>query len=87
MHECPANVDVLTSNQTSSQSWTEPMFTDPHGFDVLVTTNYPTPTYEFPWGEFAVQYTAVKPSNGLRRECVFNITIKRMHKLILTRNM
>ena len=87
MNGCPTDVDVLTSNLTSLQSWNEPIFTDPLGFYITVTTNYPTPTYEFPWGEFTVQYSAVKPSNGLRTECTFNITIKRKTNLIMHRHI
>lgn len=73
---CPADRNILTSNLTNIQSWIEPNITDPHGTKVHITKNYVKSSYEFPWGEFTILYTGVKPSNGLRAECKFNITVK-----------
>lgn len=74
---CPNNIEAFVSNMTSFQTWTEPTFYDPHGSDVVVSMNYPESRSEFPWGVFSVQYSAVKPSNGLSSECTFNVSVKR----------
>jgi len=58
------------------------VFTDPHGFNISVTSNYEESEYEFPWGEFVVQYHAVKPSNGMTTECSFTRAVKRMVFLV-----
>ena len=77
---CPGDRNILTSDLYSRQYWSEPSITDPHGKMVHVTKNYQKSVFEFPWGEFTVQYSAVKPSNGLRAECKFNISVKRKCK-------
>lgn len=74
---CPTDRHVLTSNMTSFQTWNEPSFSDPHGLEIKITKNYLTTSFEFPWGEFTVQYSALKPSNGMKAECLFNISVKR----------
>ncbi|KAH3713149.1 neurogenic locus notch homolog protein 3-like [Dreissena polymorpha] len=73
---CPKHKTTNVTSMTSNQTWTEPVFKDPHGFNVTVSKNYPLSSYEFPWGVHTVQYTAVKPSNGLSAECTFVITVK-----------
>ncbi|WAR06503.1 SNED1-like protein [Mya arenaria] len=55
---CPDDRTIIVSQMTSTQTWMEPTFYDPHGFEVKVTKNYPISTYEFPWGVYTVQYTA-----------------------------
>ncbi|XP_060571634.1 sushi, von Willebrand factor type A, EGF and pentraxin domain-containing protein 1-like [Ruditapes philippinarum] len=73
---CPEDRMIITENMTSLQTWDEPVFEDPHGTSVHVTNNYPTNSHEFPWGEFYIHFTAVKPSNGFRTECKFKISVK-----------
>ncbi|XP_060568382.1 sushi, von Willebrand factor type A, EGF and pentraxin domain-containing protein 1-like [Ruditapes philippinarum] len=73
---CPADRNIVTSDLTSRQNWSEPNITDPHGTQVVITKNYQKSEFVFPWGEFTIQYSAVKPSNGLRAECKFNISVK-----------
>ena len=79
MQGCPADRNIVTSNLTSTQIWTKPNITDPHGKPVTITTNYQKSEFTFPWGEFTVQYSAVKPANGLRVECLFKISVKRKY--------
>ncbi|XP_053381798.1 sushi, nidogen and EGF-like domain-containing protein 1 [Mercenaria mercenaria] len=74
---CPVDRNIMTSNLTSRQTWSEPKITDPHGTNVSVTKNYQTNSFEFPWGEFTIQYSAVKISNGLKAECKFTISVTR----------
>ncbi|KAH3752975.1 hypothetical protein DPMN_187602 [Dreissena polymorpha] len=76
MQGCEADREVFVSNMTSVQTWGVPVFLDPHGFEVVVTSNYRSNSFEFPWGVHTVQYAAVKSSNGLTAECTFNIRIK-----------
>jgi len=78
MTGCPVDRLVHVTELTRNESWTAPEFSDPHGFDISVTSNYEKSEYEFPWGEFVVQYHAVKPSNGMTAECNFAIAVKRM---------
>ncbi|KAH3713150.1 sushi, von Willebrand factor type A, EGF and pentraxin domain-containing protein 1-like [Dreissena polymorpha] len=73
--KCPENRTTFVSTMTSNQTWMEPDFHDPHGFEVVVTKNYPVNSFEFPWGVHIIQYFAVKPSNGLSVECTFEMSI------------
>ena len=83
MTGCPVDRLVHVTELTRNVSWTAPGFSDPHGFNISVTSNYKESDYEFPWGEFVVQYSAVKPSNGMTAECNFTIAVKRRsHSLI-----
>lgn len=74
---CPSDKHITTSNMTHTLTWTEPKFSDPHGREVTVSKNYQNNTFDFPWGEFTVQYTAVKPFNGLTESCLFKVSVKR----------
>lgn len=76
VHGCPENRTILTANMKSFQTWEVPNITDPHQEQLEITTNYRNNSYEFPWGNFIVQYHAVKPSNGLTAECTFAISVK-----------
>ncbi|WAQ94731.1 SNED1-like protein [Mya arenaria] len=72
---CPTNKAILVTTMTTNQTWTEPVFTDPHGFGIEISKNYQNSSFEFPWGKFAIQYIATKPSNGMTKECTFWITV------------
>lgn len=56
------------------------MFTDPFGNSIDITANYPQAEFDFPWGDFVVQYLAVKVNNGLPAECTFNVSIRRKYR-------
>ena len=83
MTDCPSSIAVNATDTTKYVSWTEPSFIDPFGNDLDITNNYPSPSYDFPWGDFTVQYTATKLNNGLQQECVFNISVRRKLSYVL----
>ncbi|XP_021345012.1 protein jagged-1-like, partial [Mizuhopecten yessoensis] len=76
MTDCPSNMKLFVTTPTVNVNWSIPVFTDPMGTYLKLTHNYPVNRWEFPWGDFTVQYSALKPSNGLNTECLFNITIR-----------
>lgn len=76
MTDCLRDIAVFSKEPTVFVNWTTPSFFDPLGTNIQVTTNYPAGSGTFPWGDFIAQYVALKPSNGLRTECTFNITIR-----------
>ncbi|XP_060063504.1 neurogenic locus notch homolog protein 1-like [Ylistrum balloti] len=76
MTDCPTNMNLFVSKPTVSINWSIPIFTDPMGTDLKVTNNYPINHWSFHWGDFTVQYSALKRTNGLSTECIFNITIR-----------
>ena len=82
---CSEDIDIKSSEDITFFNWTAPSFYDPAGKPITVTTNYPTNNFNFSWGDFKVQYVALKPSNGLRKECVFNLKIRR--KFIHSQNI
>ena len=67
----------FSSEAMTFLNWTAPTFTDPVGKPIEISTNYPQNSYTFPWGDFDVQYVALKPSNGMRTSCVFSLKIRR----------
>lgn len=67
----------FSSEAMTFLNWTAPTFTDPVGKPIQISTNYPRDSYTFPWGDFDVQYVALKPSNGMRTSCVFSLKIRR----------
>lgn len=73
---CPSNIQVSSSSQFMYINWTGPKFRDPFNHDVHVTANYPENGSTFFWGDYTAVYNALKPSNGLRTTCAFNITVK-----------
>lgn len=76
MSECPGDILVNATDRTAFINWTEPGFSDPLGNTIDITTNYPTPGFVFPWGDFTVQYTATKTNNGLSTECIFQVRVR-----------
>ncbi|XP_071080917.1 sushi, nidogen and EGF-like domain-containing protein 1 [Haliotis cracherodii] len=77
--QCPSSVRVTTSSREMNYTWTAPDFSDPHGNPVKTSSNYDSydsNTFTFPWGDFTVLYTAVKPSNGLQTNCSFTISVR-----------
>lgn len=77
MFDCPANMTVFTSELTKTVEWSVPEFIDPNNESLKVFTNYPEAKWTFPWGDFNVSYSALKPSIGLRTECLFEIRVRR----------
>jgi hypothetical protein len=79
---CHEDIHVNATEQTLEYSWTEPKFSDSRGSALEIVSNYPTPEFTFPWGDFTVQYVATKISNGLRTECSFKIKVRRKYLYI-----
>ena len=73
----PDDISVNATKRTIHLNWTEPVFSDPFGNQIDVTTNYPQPEFTFPWGDFTVQYAATKINNGLTTEITFQIKVRR----------
>ncbi|XP_060580838.1 sushi, von Willebrand factor type A, EGF and pentraxin domain-containing protein 1-like [Ruditapes philippinarum] len=73
---CHEDIHVNATEQTIEYSWTEPQFSDSRGSALDIVSNYHTPEFTFPWGDFTVQYVATKISNGLRTECSFKIKVR-----------
>lgn len=82
MNNCPDNMTKFSSEPVTYINWTAPTFLDPTGKPVSISTNYPENSYSFPWGDFTVQYVALKPSNGMRTSCVFTLKIRRKFFLL-----
>lgn len=76
MNNCPDNITKFSSEPVTYFNWTAPTFADPVGKPIRISTNYPQNSYDFPWGDFRVQYVALKPSNGMRTTCVFTLKIR-----------
>ena len=77
MSNCSSDQSFTIDSLTTRYDWQVPEFSDPHNFDVVVTSNYPFNVFTFPWGGFSERYSAVKPSNGLDSECLFEIKVRR----------
>ncbi|KAJ8304766.1 hypothetical protein KUTeg_018349 [Tegillarca granosa] len=73
---CSSNMTIFTANRIVDVNWTVPSFSDPMGNKIKITSNYPSNKWSFPWGNFDVQYNALKPSNGYRKECIFSIKVR-----------
>ncbi|KAH3852651.1 hypothetical protein DPMN_095164 [Dreissena polymorpha] len=73
---CSKSVRVNATERTHKVAWLQPVFSDPMNTELQLVSNYEIPSYTFPWGDFTVQYSATKLRNGLRTECVFNITVR-----------
>ncbi|XP_076109331.1 sushi repeat-containing protein SRPX2-like [Mytilus galloprovincialis] len=73
---CSDNMKILTSDLTKSVVWTIPDFTDPHNTSLSITSNYIINHWTFPWGDYKISYSALKPVNGKVTECLFEIDIK-----------
>ncbi|KAL4218697.1 hypothetical protein ACF0H5_021285 [Mactra antiquata] len=73
---CSSNISINATKRTVRFDWTSPSFYDPLGNHLDIVSNYPTPSFVFPWGDFTAQYVATKPSNGLSAECAFNISVR-----------
>ncbi|XP_069121727.1 fibropellin-3-like isoform X2 [Argopecten irradians] len=73
---CVSNIAVNATTPLQFVNWTAPSFSDPMGNEIQVSSNYPTPEYEFPWGDFVIQYTAVKPSNAMTAECTVHVEVR-----------
>ena len=74
---CSDNVSYLTDEAKLFVQWSEPEFWDPFGNDVFISSNFPATSALLPWGVHTVQFVAEKPSNGLRTECVFTVSVFR----------
>lgn len=79
MNNCPNNMTQFSAEPVTYINWTAPTFVDPVGKAIRISTNYPQNSYNFPWGDFRVQYVALKPSNGMRTSCEFSLKIRRRY--------
>lgn len=79
INNCPDNIKKFSSEPVTYVNWTAPTFADPVGKPIRISTNYPQNSYDFPWGDFRVQYVALKPSNGMRTTCEFTLKIRRRY--------
>lgn len=81
MKNCSGDKYITTAAIEYLVKWQIPSFTDPHSFAIKVTSNYPSNEFTFPWGDFKVSYTAIKPTNGLSTNCLFSISLRRKYVL------
>lgn len=77
MTNCSADKYITTAAIKNLVKWQIPSFTDPHNFAIKVTANYPSNEFKFPWGNFKISYTAIKPTNGLSVQCLFSVSLRR----------
>ncbi|XP_062584734.1 sushi, von Willebrand factor type A, EGF and pentraxin domain-containing protein 1-like isoform X2 [Saccostrea cucullata] len=76
VQNCPAEIRHTSPSRHVDVFWKAPHFYDPFNNTVIVTTNYPDHGSTFLWGDYVARYHAFKPSNGLRANCTFNITVR-----------
>jgi hypothetical protein len=76
---CPENVELNATQSTALYTWTDPVFTDPMGTELNITSSHATSTYRFPWGDHIVSYMATKLLNGLQTNCSFNVKVRRKY--------
>ncbi|KAL3870938.1 hypothetical protein ACJMK2_038966 [Sinanodonta woodiana] len=74
--DCPASIIKHTSTPTANVIWTAPLYSDPLGRNLTLFSNYPRNNWEFPWGDFTVQYNVLKTSNGLWTNCTFPLKVR-----------
>ncbi|XP_061164208.1 von Willebrand factor A domain-containing protein 2-like isoform X4 [Saccostrea echinata] len=72
---CPSDIRQTSASRFVNVTWRPPDFKDPFGHNIEVTTNYPNHGSIFRWGYYTARYTALKPFNGLRANCTFNIFV------------
>ena len=82
---CPDNVQLNATESTALYSWTPPVFTDPMGTELNITSSHDTSIHRFNWGDHTVSYTATKPLNGLQTTCSFNVTVRREYIILFNR--
>lgn len=73
---CPSDIREFSRSRFMDIAWRGPNFTDPFKHDIDVTTNYPKNGSTFFWGDYTAVYNALKPYNGLRSVCTFNISVR-----------
>lgn len=77
VEHCPDDIRRTSSERFVNITWKAPDFYDRFGHNVLISSNYPRHGSSFFWGHYTVEYSALKPFNGLRTNCTFNITVRR----------
>ncbi|OWF51466.1 sushi, von Willebrand factor type A, EGF and pentraxin domain-containing protein 1-like [Mizuhopecten yessoensis] len=73
---CDFDISANATTPLHFVNWTAPTFSDPMGNEIHRSTNYPSPEYDFPWGDFVIQYTGVKAANGMTAECTIQVDIR-----------
>ncbi|CAG2206585.1 unnamed protein product [Mytilus edulis] len=76
MTNCSGDKNIKTAALENLVKWQIPSFIDPHNFAIKITSNYPSNEFTFPWGDFQISYTAMKPTNGLSTNCLFSISLR-----------
>ncbi|XP_019616508.1 PREDICTED: sushi repeat-containing protein SRPX2-like [Branchiostoma belcheri] len=72
---CPPGQNITAVENRETVTWQPPIFSDFRNETVNVISNYANNEEIFPWGQYVIQYTATKPSNGLRSSCEFTIRV------------
>ncbi|XP_045201085.2 sushi, von Willebrand factor type A, EGF and pentraxin domain-containing protein 1-like [Mercenaria mercenaria] len=75
VYECSDNVILNATKSTVQYNWTIPVFTDPMGTELNITSNI-SPGFMFTWGDHTVTYSATKLLNGLQTNCTFQVKIR-----------
>ena len=77
VEHCLDDIRRTSSERFVNITWKAPDFYDRFGHNVHTSSNYPKHGSSFFWGDYTVEYNALKPFNGLWSNCTFNITVRR----------
>ncbi|XP_038061479.1 neurogenic locus notch homolog protein 2-like [Patiria miniata] len=74
---CPPDVSVTASTRITQVSWDEPVFRDPSGGELVISSNTgPGNRANFTVGTHFVMYTARDPDNGKTAICEFTVMVQ-----------
>ncbi|PIK52467.1 putative sushi, von Willebrand factor type A [Apostichopus japonicus] len=71
---CPADIEVTARGLQTAVSWEEPLFEDPGGKHVVVSSNF-SPGNKFGVGNYRVEYTATNEMTGRQTGCQFTVDV------------
>ena len=77
---CPADIEITASASQMDVSWEEPIFSDPGGKHVLVSSNF-SPGSKFGVGNYAVEYSGTNEITGRSTKCGFHINVTRKESI------
>ncbi|KAI8480747.1 hypothetical protein Bbelb_415400 [Branchiostoma belcheri] len=72
---CPDDLTITATDRLAEVSWPEPVFDDPTGSDLDVSSNIAN-NGSLPWGDHSVTYTATNLDNGKSATCVFLVIVR-----------
>ncbi|XP_078695719.1 CUB and sushi domain-containing protein 3-like, partial [Branchiostoma floridae x Branchiostoma belcheri] len=72
---CPDDLTITATDRLVEVSWPEPVFDDPTGSDLEVSSNIAN-NGSLPWGDHSVTYTATNVDNGKSASCTFLVIIR-----------